>query len=165
MFVVIHNLKIIELQKEFSLKFQYDIRSYPDDDLNVFEVRVYPLGMTTVYPIVILHFSILCKEKSNCPIREFFIPHEIQGHRVGGFILNKIYELMPESIRPYAFVRGALVHSDSSESRDFLFKKLINYGNCPDAYFKRSTCESDGRFSGRFHNVGTSWNKSLILIT
>jgi hypothetical protein len=157
---VLFTLESIEKKLEFDIEIEYRINLDSDRDLLVFEARINQF-MADCPLILTLEFHVLNRQISNRPIADFHLPDKLRGQRVAGFILNKIYELIPKQIKPYAFVHGSLSNLDKSPARDALYKKLIGLPASTDSKFIDSSEHDSGSFNGQFHDVGTSWKKSL----
>lgn len=155
--------------ESIEIEFNYDVRKDPMHYLTVFWVKVFIRSVFCPMPIAFEYTIYGEQPKAHVNgISDFILPSTYRGIRVGGFILNKIFQLMPDEIKPFAYVSGRLTPGDASYARDRLYKKLIKFGefgNCADAKFVESGPKEDGSFYGRFYDVGDSWKKSLTVMS
>lgn len=132
------------------------------DDLFSSEIRI---EHNLNCPLIsIFNFSVL-KGNTGSPltITDFMLPPRLRGCHLSIFILNKVHGyLLDEIKKAQPKIRGSLIERDNSLSRDKLWQKAIGL----DAGYQDSVFSVDsrgnGRFQGRFVNVGESWRKSII---
>ncbi|WP_342609088.1 hypothetical protein [Vibrio tritonius] len=94
-------------------------------------------------------------------ILDFILPKNLRGHRVGMFVLHKVYGYLDDKIKAVnPVVNGTLVEKDNAPNRDHMYKRLIGYGLDSRAQFDVDE-EGYGGFEGVFHDVGTTWEQSL----
>ncbi len=159
-----YTLRSILGENVFKIKIYTENRNNLEDKSAGFDIKITPIDASTTHPIIILRGSFVGTDDSKCRVNDFQLPVEMIGYRVGTFVLHQLYKCIQPGIREQVIITGRLPKEKAPESRDSLYKKLINYKQSEEAIFKSSSKDADGWFEGRLHDVGESWRKSLVII-